>query len=505
MEYVLGIDVGSSSVKAGVFTLAGSLAAMFTRAYTAREPHPGWKEQDAEIWWNAVADALRQIAVEIDTRQIRAIGCAGHICSHTFVNRLGRPLRASLGFQDQRAAAEVAVLNARFSRRELAAELGIDLPPAATWPLPRLMWLQANDPEVLEQAHYVLQPKDFINFQLTGEFASDASSNRGLVSLATGRPPSSILSRLGLPERLLPVIYPPERVIGRVSGVAAAATGLAPGTPVVAGWNDLNASVLGSGTVGHGAAFDVTGSSEHAGVVTATDRRAPELMCAPFLPGKSLFYGVTSNGGSALAWCCDLFEIDITDASDIAAGAPAGAGGLFFLPYLDGERAPIWDPCAAGAFVGIRTHHTRAHFLRAVLEGVAFSLAQILEAVEREAGVRAPAIVISGGAARVRLWNNIKANVWGRPAIVAEHVHTGALGAAMLAAAGVGRFSSCVAAAEEMVRSSEAHEVVPELTDPYRQTYLEFCGLYPSLQKHFNQAARWKVEAKESLCPVKPR
>lgn len=503
MELLLGIDVGSSSAKVGLFTFEGRLISMTSRVYATHEPQPGWKEQDAAAWWGAVTDAIHQIGSKNNLNQVQAIGCTGHICSHTFVDKAGNPLRPSLGFQDQRAITESEQLYSRMRREELTAELGIDLPPAATWPLPRLLWFQNHEPETLEKAYCLLHAKDFINFHLTGEFAADASSHRGLVNLKTGREAERVLSRLGLPRHLLPPLQNPEQVMGRVLKSASAVTGLPEGVPVVTGWNDLNASVLGSGAVNEGDAFDVTGSSEHVGMVTSRRPGAPQLMYAPFLPGKHLFYGMTLNGGGVLTWYCETFGRSIEEVTRLAESVPAGSEGLFFLPYLDGERAPVWDSRAAGAFVGIRSHHTQGHFGRAVLEGVAFSLLQIFELVEQEAGRLVTPIVVSGGAARIQLWNEIKTNIWGKPAVVPENVHTGFLGAAMLAAVATGRYASCETAAQGMVKIAEMPPVTRGLPDLYRKAYEQFCEIYPSLRSHFLQVFEDRVDIREPACQTR--
>ena len=505
MECVLGIDIGSSSVKLGAFALDGHPICIATRDYVTEEPRAGWREQDAEVWWESVAQCAREIQAQIDAREILGIGCTGHLSSHTFVDQEGRPLRPSLGFQDQRALRETEELASLMSREALAAELEIDLPPAPSWPLPRLMWFRNHEPATLEKASYLVQAKDFVNFRLTGDFASDASSNRGLVNFSTGREPEELLRRLGLPVRLLPSLYAPHAVIGRISKAAEQATGLPKGLPVVTGWNDLNASVLGSGTIKEGDLFDVTGSSEHVGMVTSKPLRLPELTYAPFLKGKNLFYGVISSGGASLGWYCQTFGITLEEAAELAVSVAPGAESLFFLPYLNGERSPVWDARAAGAFVGIRSHHRQGHFVRAVLEGVAFDLFQILELVESEHGPVAGPIVISGGAAQMELWNEIKANVWRRSCHIVQTTQTGSLGAAMLAAVGVGAYQDCEAAARGMARVSKGPTVVPEISARYRQAYGHFRNLYPSLREHFAQTFTESVEPDEPERPSTPQ
>ena len=492
MECFVGLDIGSSSIKAGLLSPDGSVVGIVRSCYENTEPKPGFKEQDPEIWWRAAIETLRRLMAEAPGHEIKAVGIAGHISSMTFVDDQGRALGNAVGFQDRRSQAEVDEIASRFSRAELAGHLGIDLPAAPTWPLPRLLWFHRHAPRTLEQARHLLQAKDFVNHRLTGQFASDASSCRGLVNLGTGCPAVPLLRALGLRTDLLPPLLPPEAVIGTVTETAAGATGLPAGIPVVAGWNDLNASVLGCGAVEPGNAFNVTGTSEHLGVVTTEGHAVPELVCAPFLPGRHLLYGVTSCGGGSLDWYARAFGGDLGELVRAAEPMEAGAGGLLFLPYLEGERSPIWDSSAAGVFFGIRSKHDSRHFTRAILEGVAFSLLQIKELVEAASGPFSPPLVLAGGGAEIALWNRIKASVLGITTTLRENRQAGLLGAAMLAAVGSGFFPSLECAARCMTRPGEIFETVPEDNAVYRAVYPTFCGLYPALRGSFerNHAAR---------------
>jgi xylulokinase len=485
MQCVLSFDIGSSTTKVGLFTLQGKPVHIATQSYETLEPRPGFKEQDPQVWWNAVVEGTREINSHFEADDILAVGASGHIVSHVFIDGDGKPINHSIGFQDQRSLAEMGQLYHTFTREELADHLGIDLPPAPTWPLPRLLWMRKHAPDTLARARCVLQAKDYINFRLTGELASDASSNRGFVDISTGRPASNVLTKLGLPDDILPAILRPDQIMGRISSEAAKLTGLKPGLPVATGWNDLNAAVLGSGTVREGEAFNVTGTSEHLGLITSSVSRSPKLTFAPFLPGKFVLYGVTSCGGGSLHWYRKAFKREYEDLLRLAEAAPVGAASLFFLPYLEGERAPIWDPNASGAFIGIRTLHNEGHFIRAVLEGVAYGLLEILELVEDTAKLRLEPIVVTGGSARVDLWNSIKADVWGRSIVVTRNVHSAVLGAAMLAAVASKRYSSCEEASEGMRGVERRFSPVRGRSLQYRELYAYFRELYPTLRQWF--------------------
>jgi xylulokinase len=483
MPYVIGLDVGSSATKVGLLRLDGELAAFASSGYPTTEPLPGRKEQDPEHWWAAAAGGIRKVIGKVDASEILALGTSGHISSFTFVDESGLPLRPAVGFQDQRAALEVDEIRSAYSRKELAGHLGIDLPPAATWPLPKLLWFRKHEPATLERARHLLQAKDFINARLTGEFAGDASSNRGMVDLSTGGVPEEVFLRLGLRPDLLPPLRKPEEVMGTVSAWASGATGLRKGLPVVTGWNDLNACVLGSGAIEPGDTFNITGTSEHIGTVTRIQPDVRELVCAPFLPGLRLLYGPTSCGGGALEWYAGVCGRAIEELAALAESTPPASQGLLFLPYLEGERAPVWDPHACGAFVGLRTLHGQGHLVRAILEGVSFGLRQILEIVRRHAGLGAGPLVISGGAARVRPWNQIKADVLGRAVAVTRNHHAGILGAGMLAAVAAGAMGNPAEASRAMARVEGTLSPVPERVERYRMAYSRYLKMYPALRE----------------------
>ncbi|MDR3677004.1 MAG: FGGY family carbohydrate kinase [Acidobacteriota bacterium] len=487
MSCVLGIDVGSSSAKVGLFALDGRVISITSRSYPTFEPRPGFKEQDPELWWKAVVEGIRTIISNVPQEEILALGASGHISSLTFVDKSGKALRPAISFQDQRAVVELDELNSRFSREDLAGCLGIDLPPAPTWPMPRLLWFKRHEPSTLQDSYCFLQAKDFMNLRLTGEFASDVSSNKGLTDFATNQFAEGLLSAFDLPSHLFPRLYRPEEIIGEVSKQAASQTGLPAGLPVVTGWNDLNACALGSGVFQEGDAFNLTGTSEHIGVVTGSRHQSPGLICAPFLAGRNLFYGVTCAGGGSLAWFAKAFGHEIDQLLALADGIPLGSDLLYFLPYIEGERSPIWDPSAQGTFCGIRSCHAAGHFVRAILEGVAYGLWQIFELVERSAETINDPLVISGGAARIRLWNQIKADLVARTVAVPANPDVGVLGAAMLAAVATGHYESCEAASRGMARVEERFFPAPERTAQYRKLYSLYCQLYPTLRTWFEQ------------------
>ncbi len=482
MNAFLGIDIGSSAVKIGVYSADGSPLAHATRSYPTFEPHPGYKEQNPEDWWKAAAAGIRTVLKDVPSESILAVGLTGHISSLTFLADDHSIVRPSLSYQDRKAVEEVKDLYSAFSREELSSRLGIDLPPSPTWPLPRLLWLKKHEPRTLRRTRFLLQAKDYILLMLTGEFASDSSSCRGMVNLSTGQPAEDVFARLGLPV-LLPRLCPPQAVVGTVRASVCEETGLRPKLPVVTGWNDLNACVLGCGLTETGECFNVGGTSEHIGMVTTQSSAPPQLVCAPFLPGKRLLYGVTSCGGGSLQW---FNQLTGKPFPELLACAKSNEDELLFLPYLNGERAPIWDPNASGVFVGLRSSHRLEHLTRAVLDGVAFSLRQNLELVEASVPERSMTVTVTGGPAEGEVWNQIKADIFAKTVITQRVEQAGALGAAMLAAVGADAFPTIEAAATSMASVRAAFHPQTSLRSQHERLFAIYKSLYPSLKETFS-------------------
>jgi xylulokinase len=509
---VAGIDLGTSSCKVGLFDVAGHPLGLGQSAFSIERGPGGMAELDPAKWWPAVCQAVRQALAHrgLPGEAVAALGLSGQVGTHLLLDRHYQPVGPAIGWQDTRAHTDARALLTRVGRERLAALLGIDLPPGAAWPLPRLLWLQRTASQRLAQAWRLLQVKDYVVYHLTGTLATDASSWRGLVQLPGPELAADLLRELGLPDDLLAPRYPPTSVIGTVTRAAAEASGLAAGTPVVVGWNDLNCGLLGTGIVAPGQGFDIGGTSEHLGLalpLAAAVASTDGLMLAPYLSENSagaarVCYGVTSAGGGSLDWYANEFVPDLLAAyglplpagaaarlEALAAEAPPGAGGLVYLPYLYGERAPIWDAAARGLFFGLDGTQRHRHLIRAVLEGVAFSLRQVLEVVEAATGTRVEAIHVSGGPARLRLWNEIKASVLNRPLVVPAVTQAACLGAALLATVGAGWFASADQAAAAMVRTAEQIDPNPQHTARYQDMFGLYASLYPQLRAAFAQLA----------------
>jgi xylulokinase len=335
----------------------------------------------------------------------------------------------------------------------------------------------------------MFQPKDYVNYRLTGAVATDHTSNLGLVNIATRVPDEEFLALLGVSPALLPIAFEPFEPIGTVSAAAAQETGLEVGTPVVAGWIDAFANILGSGIRGPLEAFDIAGTSEIVGLAATIvdyENLHPGILALPLYGNLAAIYGLTNNGADAVTWFAEGFGYGDEGAQmenldqDIAL-APAGSDGLVFLPYLSGERSPVWDEKATGLLMGCRRSQMRAHFARAVVEGIGLSTRQILELCAAAARGNPAVVRVSGGGARSTQINQIKSDILGAPVAEMAVLETAALGAAMLAAIGCGEKQNYETAAAEMAREARRFEPRWQYHDVYEEAYAKYLALYPAL------------------------
>lgn len=497
-SYLLGVDIGTTSCKCVAFAPDGSCAAESSSEYPVYRPRPHWAEQEASDWWEGARKTIREVVAALEPGStILAIGLSGQMPTHVFVNRSGEPIRRSVIWQDARAISEAERLREMLTEETMRKYLGVTFPIVPTLPPPRMIWFAQNEPDLIEGTFKMLQAKDYVNYRLTGVMATDRTSSLGLANINTKAYVDEYIQLLGIPPRILPDIYEPYEVIGRVTRDASAETGLAPGVPVVSGWIDAWCNMLGTGLGCPGMAFDVTGTSEIVGLTSAgasTDTKG--LLAIPLYNDMTIIYGLTNAGGDSIRWFRDNVCAPSRDSGRVGASfedlekeardTPAGSEGLLFLPYLDGERSPIWDPSAKGAFVGLNRRHTQGHLARAIMEGVAFSVKQILSRAEAVGRTSFTSIRLSGGGTRSDVWNRIKASVLGVPAEIVETRETAALGAAMLAAIGLGLATGYADAVQKMVRIREVIDPLAEDQAVYAELFGLYEQLYPAI-KHITE------------------
>lgn len=488
---LIGLDIGTSACKAGLVNTSGEIIALATTACDVSRPHAGWAEQDSRAYWEAAVRCIRELLTSprAEPRRIAGLASCGHAPTMVLLDDRHEPVRPAILWQDTRAVAEAEELAAHPGTDVLAGWLGVRWPVDASMPAARFRWLGKHEPAALTRTRLVLLPKDYVHLRLTGSASTDVWSAKGLVHQQTRDPIGPLLEWAGVGTQIVPPALVPSEIMGHVSATASEETGVPIGTPVIAGWTDAMAAMLGSGALGlTGVACDVSGTSE---VIGLTHWRRPvdtgPLMAAAILDsGRWMVYGPTQASGGSLSWALRALGDPTPDqALAEAAQAEPGAAGVLFLPYLQGERAPLWDPRARGAFVGLTTVHERRHLLRAVLEGVACSVRHVLSAAEASTGATADEVRVAGGGARVPTWNQIKADVTGRIFRPCTTTENGVLGAAMLAAIGAGLFDGAAAAGQAMV-SLEA-PVLPDSTrhELYETTFERYIAAYPRLRGLF--------------------
>jgi xylulokinase len=475
---LVGLDVGTTGVKAIAISPDGEIQAVSSRAYGLQMPRPGWAEQDPEDWWRATESALAEVSAG---REVAGIGLSGQMHGLVVLDDAGRVIRPAILWNDQRTAAECAEIEERVGLERLIALTGNRALTGFT--APKLLWLRRNEPDAYARIARVLLPKDYVRLRLTGEWCIDASDASGTLLLDVERRDWSadVLDALELPrEWLPPVLESPER-----AGVVASDSRLQ-GTPVAAGAGDQPAAAIGVGVDRPGGVSVVLGTS---GVVLAAlpgyahDAQARVHAFCHAVPGTWQAMGVMLSAAGSLEWFREALAPDASFDGLVGEAETWGPGaeGLVFLPYLSGERTPHADPDARGAFVGLTLRHDRGGLVRAVLEGVAFGLRDSLDLI-RELGVEARSSRVSGGGARSRLWLEIVASALGVPLELTESEEGSAFGAALLGGVAAGAFEDVRDAVARCVRVADVVEPNLAWQDAYAELHDRYRALYPAIR-----------------------
>jgi xylulokinase len=492
---LLGIDVGTGGTRAVLIDKEGRILASATVEHVPfASPRTGWAEQDARDWWRAASAAVRAVLSSAGGRpeEVGAVGLSGQMHGAVLLDERDEVVRPAIIWCDQRTEAQCRTLTDKIGADRL---IELTCNPALTgFTLPKMLWVREHEPEIWQRVRTVLLPKDYVRLQLTGEKATDVADASGtLLFNVIGRTWSQeMLGAAGIDERLMPRVYESQQVTGVISAAGAAATGLRAGTPVVAGAGDQAAGAVGMGIVRAGTVSATIGTS---GVVfAATDRPSLDPLgrvhtFCHAIPGRWHVMGVTQAAGLSLRWFHDQFGAGIEDGrdpyerlTDEAAGAPAGADGALWAPYLMGERTPHLDPNARGALVGLTASHTRAHIIRAILEGVAFSLRDTL-GIFKEINVPVETIRLGGGGARSLLWRQIQADIYGHEVEIVAAEEGAAYGAALLAGVGCGIWPSVDAACGAVIRVADRVTPDPANQSLLNNQYQSFRRLYPALRE----------------------
>ncbi len=490
-DVVLGLDVGTSGVKAILVAVGGpapgDVVAAATAPLTMATPRPGWAEQDPEAWWAAGVDAVRAALGRAPGARVAAVGVSGQMHSSVFLDRAGAVIRPALLWCDGRTTPECEEITARAGGEGRLRDLVCN-PALEGFTLPKVLWLRRHEPDAYARLATVLLAKDFVRHRLTGVLATEPSDASGtlMFDVAGGRWSEELLGAVDVAPGLLPAVGGSAEVLGRVTAAAAAATGLAAGTPVVGGGADNACGAAGVGVVAPGEAVASWGTSGTVLATTAEPRVDPALRAHTFAhaaPGVWYVMGVVLSAGGAFAWYREQLARDAAGAADAdrrlddeAASVPLGADGVTFLPYLQGERTPHRDASLRGALLGLSLAHTRAHLTRAVLEGVCFALRDSLE-VLRELGLAPGELLLTGGGARSPFVRRLQADVYGVPVAAVGREEGPAYGAALLAAVGAGAFPDLAAAARATLARAPAEAPDPGARAAYAEAYARYRAL----------------------------
>ena len=491
MSYLLGLDISTTSAKALVIDATGNVIAVANSPQPISQPQPLWSEQDPADWWDGIVKSIRSALAKSGLRgqDISAIGLTGQMHGLVLLDGQGSVLRPAILWNDQRTQAQCDLMTEVIGAGRLLELTGN---PALTgFTAPKLLWVRDQEPDIYALAEQVLLPKDYIRYKLTDVYATDlaGASGTSLLNVAERAWSQEVLDALDIPADWLPPVHEGTQITSRISAAAAAATGLRAGTPVVGGGGDQAAGAIGMGCVSPDKIGVTVGTS---GVVFAplgSYAYEPQGRLHAFchaLPDTWHFMGVMLSAAGSLQWYKDSFAADMDYDSLLAEAAqiPAGSEGLFFLPYLTGERSPHPDPLARGAFIGITSRHERGHMTRAVLEGVAFGLKDSFTLIDQVGLPEEYEIRISGGGAKSPVWQGIIADVLGAPLVNVNTTEGGAYGAAVLAAVAAGCFDDVASACKAMIQTGEQVATGADQAI-YAERYEIYQSLYPTLQQTF--------------------
>jgi xylulokinase len=495
MSFVVGLDVSTTATKAILVDASGAVRGVGSASYDYETPHPLWSEQDPHLWWQAAITALNQVLSDsnVTGADIDAVGLTGQMHGSVLLDESGEVVRPAILWNDQRTGRECDEIREKVGAERLIQVTGNDALTGFT--APKLLWVANNEPENWARVRHVLLPKDYVRYRLTGEYAVDVAGGSGtiLFDLARRTWSPEILEALDIDPDLLPPTFEGPALTGTVSPDSATVTGLRPGTPVVAGGGDQSANAVGVGAVDSGVVALSLGTS---GVVFATtdgpsiEARGRVHSFCHAVPDRWHMMGVMLSAAGSLRWFRDTFTpgVSFDDLVADAAEVEAGSDGLFFLPYLTGERTPHPDPQARGAFVGLTVRHDLRHLTRAVLEGVSFGLRDGLDLMEG-AGLPVPTeIRASGGGTRSALWRQILADVLRAEISTVATEEGAAYGAALLAATGAGWFKTVEEACREAVTIHPSASPSSDVAR-YQEAHEIYRGLYPALRPSFDAIA----------------
>lgn len=500
MPYLLGVDSGTNACKVVLFDLDGRPAASSTEEHQIRYPKPTWAEQDPEWWWRAAAKAIKEALKGLDPSDVCGVGLDSQREAVVLVDGAGRSLSNSIIWLDRRTLPQAEEIRRRLPKEEVLSKTGV--PIDYFYSAAKLMWIKEEAPSLLSKAKRILFPKDYLAFKLTGEAATDYSmaSRTMLFNVHELVWDEEICGALGLPLELLPPVKGAWEVVGEVTGEAAEETGLKPGTPVVPGGGDRPCEALGAGVIEPGRVNIGTGTA----TMMTTPLKKPRIdeegkvdCCCHVVPETWEYELPILTTGASFRWFRDNFAHEEVERAkgfggspydylvELASKVPPGSEKLFYYPYPMGAKAPKYNELAKAVFFGFTLSHSKAHFVRAILEGVAFQYAESLELLGK-LGVEPVEASIVGGEAKSDLWNQMKADVTGLKIWVPEVEDAAALGSAILAGVGAKAYKSVEEGVSRAVRFKKAYAPNPEANRLYRGLLEKYKKVYEHVEKGYN-------------------
>ena len=490
-ELLMGIDIGTSACKIAVFDLGGKVIAQTSRPYKVYYPQPGWAEQDPDEWWAAICSGIKEIvdSKAVAPEDIAGIGVDGQSWSAIPVDGSGQVLDRTPIWMDTRAR-EICDRAKRLVGEDRIFEIaGNDFLPSYT--TPKMLWFKENRPEVFKRTALFLQSNSFIVYKLTGVMSQDMSQGYGIhfFSMTDLKYDERLADELDLDISLVPPLFNSDEIVGEITAEAASLTGLKAGTPVAAGGLDAACGTLGAGVYEVGQTQEQGGQAGGMSICTDHALSHKKLILSPHVvPGRWLLQGGTVGGGGALKWFRQEFGqgMSFDELTAEAQSVRPGSDGVVFLPYMSGERSPIWDPDAKGVFYGLSFDKTRGHMIRALMEGVAYSLQHNLKTAQ-ETGAEIGVLSAMGGSANSLLWTQIKADVTGRKIQVPASDTATTLGAAILAGIGCGLYRDYSQAVNDTIAITRTHEPDERNRAVYECGMELYLKLYEDLKDTFKK------------------
>ncbi len=493
----LGIDVSTTGSKALLVDEQGAVVASAANEHSISTPKPLWSEQNPQEWWDASSKSIRQALAQagVGGEAVKAVGLTGQMHGLVMMNDKGEVLRPAILWNDQRTGEECEEITRLVGFDKLLRICGNKALTGFT--APKILWVRKHEPEVYAKTAHILLPKDYVRYQLTGDYAVDKADGSGMIlfDLQQRNWSKELLQILNIPESWLPKSYEGPEITGVITQKAADITGLKAGTPVVGGGGDQAAQAVGVGAVTSGIVALTLGTSGVVFATTPSPLIEPEGRLHAFchsVPGAWHFMGVMLSAAGSLRWYRDTLApgMGYDDLLLPAAAIPAGSEGLLFLPYLTGERTPHPDPLARGAFVGLTIRHTKAHLTRSVIEGVSFGLRDSMELIKNAGLGEIKQVRVSGGGARSPLWRQMLSDVLNSELVTVNTTEGAAFGAALLAGVGAGCWKSVEESCNATIKTTEKTTANPAAVRIYEEYYQQYTALYPALKPTFNGVAR---------------